>query len=181
MLSNLHLINFTRFYPFSSPTKGVTFFGIHIEGTMPENPLEHYLTEIGEIRGTRSNAPETSFYPAMERLLTAIGKSLSPKVRCVINLANRGAGLPDGGLFSADQFRRKNLDSEAKGNPFQSQNPSRGVIEAKSPAEDISRAAGTEQVERYWKRYGMVLVTNFRAFTLIGMVNQNIYTWPNPK
>ena len=26
----------------------------------------------------------------------------------------------------------------------------------------------TEQVERYWKRYGMVLVTNFRAFALIG-------------
>ena len=25
-----------------------------------------------------------------------------------------------------------------------------------------------EQVERYWKRYGMVLVTNFRAFALIG-------------
>jgi hypothetical protein len=28
--------------------------------------------------------------------------------------------------------------------------------------------AETDQVERYWKRYGMVLVTNFRAFALIG-------------
>ena len=60
---------------------------------MPESLIERYLTDMGEVRGTRSNVPETSFYPAMERLLSDIGKSLSPKVRCVINLANRGAGL----------------------------------------------------------------------------------------
>jgi len=104
----------------------------------------------------------------LERLLSDIGKSLSPKVRCVINLANRGAGLPDGGLFSADQFRRNSRDADTKENPFLVQNPSRGVIEAKPPAEDVRRVAGTGQVERYWKRYGMVLVTNFRAFALIG-------------
>ena len=89
---------------------------------MIENLIEHYLIDLGEVRGTRSNVPETSFYPALERLLTAIGKTLSPKVRCVINLANRGAGLPDGGLFSADQFRHKALDEEAKENPFLIQN-----------------------------------------------------------
>lgn len=135
---------------------------------MPENLIERYLTDMGEIRGTMSNVAETSFYPALERLLSDIGKNLSPKVRCVINLANRGAGLPDGGLFSADQFRRKTRDADAKENPFLVQNPSRGVIEAKPPAEDVRRVADTEQVERYWKRYGMVLVTNFRAFSLIG-------------
>jgi hypothetical protein len=135
---------------------------------MPENLIERYLTDMGEVRGTRSNVPETSFYPALERLLSDIGKNLSPKVRCVINLANRGAGLPDGGLFSADQFRRKTRDADAKENPFLVQNPSRGVIEAKPPAEDVRRVADTGQVERYWKRYGMVLVTNFRAFALIG-------------
>jgi len=127
---------------------------------MIENLIEHYLIDLGEVRGTGSNVPETSFYPALERLLTAIGKTLSPKVRCVINLANRGAGLPDGGLFSADQFRRKTLDADTKENPFLVQNPSRGVIEAKPPSEDVGRVAGTKQVERYWKRYGMVLVTN---------------------
>jgi hypothetical protein len=135
---------------------------------MPENMIERYLTDMGETRGTRSNVAETSFYPALERLFSDIGKTLSPKVRCVINLANRGAGLPDGGLFSADQFRRKTRDVDAKENPFLVQNPSRGVIEAKPPAEDVRRVAETEQVERYWKRYGMVLVTNFRAFALIG-------------
>jgi len=135
---------------------------------MHESLIERYLTDIGEVRGTRSNVAETSFYPALERLLSDIGKGLSPKVRCVINLANRGAGLPDGGLFSAEQFRRATRGADSKDNPFLVQNPSRGVIEAKPPSEDVRKVAGTEQVERYWKRYGMVLVTNFRAFALIG-------------
>src|SRR6266542_3161896 len=79
---------------------------------MAEHLVERFLTDVGEIHATGANAPETSFYPALERLLSDIGKGLSPRVRCVINLANRGAGLPDGGLFSADQFRRK---SHARG------------------------------------------------------------------
>ncbi|MHB8843994.1 MAG: type ISP restriction/modification enzyme [Nitrospirota bacterium] len=123
---------------------------------------------MSQIHGTRSNAPETSFYPALEHLLTSIGKSLNPKVRCVVNLANRGAGLPDGGLFTADQFGRKARSAEDQDNPFLAQNPSRGVLEAKPLTADINQVVGSEQVERYWKKYGMVLVTNFRSFALIG-------------
>src|SRR4030042_3232517 len=123
---------------------------------------------MGEIWRSGANVAESSFYPALERLLNDVGKNLSPKVRCIINLANRGAGLPDGVLFSAEQFRRKTRDADAKDNPFLVQNPSRGVVEAKPPAEDGRQVAGTEQVGRYWKRYGMVLVTNFRAFAVIG-------------
>jgi hypothetical protein len=134
---------------------------------MSENLIEQYLTDLAEVRATRANAPETSFYPALETLLTSIGKRLKPKVKCVINLANRGAGLPDGGLFTAEQFSRKGHDTEAGDNPFLSQNPARGVIEAKPLGADVKQVAGTEQVERYWKRYGMVLVTNFRSFALI--------------
>ncbi len=111
--------------------------------------------------------PETSFYPALEGLLNDVGKTLSPKVRCVINLQNRGAGLPDGGLFTADQFRRRTADPESDANPFLRELPARGVIEAKPPAEDVRSMAETEQVGRYWKRYGVVLVTNFRAFALV--------------
>src|SRR3990172_6081520 len=104
---------------------------------MHDNLIERYLTDIGEVRGTRSNVAETSFYPALERLLSDLGKGLSPKVRCVINLANRGAGLPDGGLFSAEQFRGKTRAADSKDNPFLVQNPSRGVLEAKPPSEAV--------------------------------------------
>lgn len=135
---------------------------------MSENVIEQYLTDLAEVRATRANVPETSFYPALEKLLSNIGNSLKPKVRCVINLANRGAGLPDAGLFTADQFKRKTHGEETENNPFLSQNPARGVIEAKPLGSDVKQVAGTEQVERYWKRYGMVLVTNFRSFALIG-------------
>ena len=135
---------------------------------MSENVIEQYLTDMAEVYATRANAPETSFYPALEKLLTHIGQKLNPKVRCVINLANHGAGLPDGGLFTADQFRRRSHDAEEQGNPFLAQSPARGVIEAKALNADVESVVGTEQVERYWKRYGMVLVTNFRSFALIG-------------
>jgi hypothetical protein len=137
-------------------------------GPMSANPIETYLTNLAETRGTRANVAETSFYPALEQLLTEIGKTLNPRVRCVIHISGHGSGIPDGGLFTVDQFRRTSRDPAAAENPFLVQNPSRGVIEAKPPCDDLDAIVGSEQVERYWKRYGMVLVTNFRAFALVG-------------
>lgn len=135
---------------------------------MAKNLIEQYIVDLGEIRRTRSHVPETSFYPALQSLLSEIGKTLIPRVLCVINPANRGAGIPDGGLFSAEQFRRKTDASSDGDELFLVQNPSRGVIEAKPPSSDVLRVAESEQVGRYYKRYGMVLVTNFRAFALVG-------------
>jgi hypothetical protein len=87
------------------------------------HPLETYLTELRDIRSTGANVLETSFYPALSNLFNEIGKTLKPKVRCVINLANQGAGLPDGGLFTADQFQR-----QSDGVPKADQLPSRGAM-----------------------------------------------------
>jgi hypothetical protein len=126
------------------------------------NTLEAYLKDLRDIRSTGAAVPETSFYPALANLLDEIGKSLKPRVRCVINLANRGAGLPDGGLFTAGQFQKPS-DGEAKpGQP-----PERGVLEAKPMAESVERIATSQQVERYCAKYGLVLVTNFRDFLLL--------------
>jgi hypothetical protein len=63
------------------------------------NLLEDYLRELHEIRSSGSAVKETSYYPALSNLLNGIGKTLKPRVRCVINIKNRGAGLPDGGFF----------------------------------------------------------------------------------
>ncbi len=111
--------------------------------------------------------PETSFYPALSVLLNAVGQDLSPKVRCVINLRNRGGGIPDGGLFTADQFKRRPV-AESDSDPFGGLPPARGAIEAKAPDADLIALAGSEQVGKYWKTYGLVLITNFRAFALVG-------------
>ena len=60
------------------------------------NPVEIYLAEIAAIRATHAGAPETSFYPALANLLNEIGSTLKPRVRCVLQLQNKGAGMPDG-------------------------------------------------------------------------------------
>ena len=125
------------------------------------HPLETYLRELRDIRATGASVPETSYYGPLANLLNETGKSLKPKVRCVINLANRGAGIPDGGLFTPDQIKRDDP------NPIKGQAPSRGVIEVKSTSDDVAAIAAGEQVARYCKKYGLVLVTNYRDFTLV--------------
>lgn len=92
-------------------------------------PLELYLRSITEIHASGAGVEETTYYPALSALLNEVGRKLKPRVRCIINLANRGAGIPDGGLFTADQFP----DSAAV-EPLKGQIPSRGVIEVKPPA-----------------------------------------------
>jgi hypothetical protein len=68
------------------------------------NPLETYLKELRDIRATGAATEETSYYTPLANLLNEIGRGLKPKVRCVIPIADRGAGLPDGGFFAATQF-----------------------------------------------------------------------------
>jgi hypothetical protein len=42
------------------------------------------------------------------------------------------------------------------------------VIEVKPLDEEILQIASTPQVGKYWTRYRLVLVTNYREFVLIG-------------
>jgi hypothetical protein len=112
------------------------------------HPLERYLCDLDEIRSTGAGVPETSYYSALSNLLNEVGRELRPRVRCIINLQNRRAGYPDGGLFTPDQFQR------GTGEVRQGQAPSRGVIEVKSTADDAWVTADGEQVTRYWGEYG---------------------------
>jgi hypothetical protein len=116
---------------------------------------------MSEIRRTGAAVKETSFYGTLENLFNEVGKTLKPKVRCVINLQNRGAGLPDGGFFTPSQFQR-NSNELIKGQP-----PERGAIEIKSTSDDVQQIAESEQVDRYLKTYRQVLVTNYRSFLLV--------------
>ncbi len=126
------------------------------------NQLEAFLIAVRSVQNTQGGTKETSFYPAISNLLDAIGVTLKPKVRCVMQLNNQGAGHPDGGLFTPDQFDRK---TDAVKNPL---TPSRGVIEVKAPAEAVDDTVASAQVDKYWARYKLVLVTNLRDWLLIG-------------
>lgn len=126
--------------------------------------FETYIRDLQEIRATGAAVKETSYYGALEKLLNELGKTLKPKVRCVMQLKNiGGAGMPDGGLFTASQFQKKTGDTPA--NPT---NPERGVIEIKGTGDNAWVTAQTQQVSRYWNQYRQVLVTNYRDFVLIG-------------
>ena len=127
------------------------------------NPLEAYLQELHAIRSSGGAVAEASYYAPLGKLLNEVGKSLKPKVECVIQLVNRGAGNPDLGLYVARPSKKSKTEAP-KGDGI----PERGVIEAKPPGYDIAVAADSEQVKRYWNRYGLVLVTNYRQFQLIG-------------
>lgn len=125
--------------------------------------LEAYLAEIAHTRATGAGVEETSYYAALANALNEVGRSLKPKVQCVLQLANNGAGLPDGGLFTADQCKARDLAA-----PLLGQVPARGVIEVKGPAYDLNKLVRSEQVGRYWESYRLVLATNYRAMALIG-------------
>jgi hypothetical protein len=125
--------------------------------------VEAYLRDLKEIRALGAGVEELSYYPALSNLLNQAGQSLKPRVRCIMNVQNQGAGLPDGGLFASDQFQ------DLTDNPLlRGQVPARGVVEVKGAGEEVDDIANTLQVQTYWKRYRQVLVTNLREFALLG-------------
>ena len=122
--------------------------------------VETYFVDLGRVRASGGATGERSSYPALANLLNAVGATLKPKVFCVVELADQGAGHPDIGLYSAKQLQ--------KGRPEEGQTPERGVVEVKSAEDNAWLTADGPQVSRYWGRYRLVLVTNTRDFVLVG-------------
>ena len=122
--------------------------------------VEMYLSDLGRVRASGGATGERSSYGPLANLLNAIGATLKPKVFCVGELADHGAGHPDFGLYAARQVQR--------GRPREGQVPERGVVEVKPSHEDTRARTVREQARRYWIRYRLVLVTNQREFELIG-------------
>jgi hypothetical protein len=127
-------------------------------------PLEEYLRSLYYDRSSGEAVRETSYYGALQNLLNAAGNDLQPKVRAIINIRNRGAGIPDGGLFTQQQYNR-GLGEDAMSS---GQLPERGAVEVKGVEQDVTDVAHDDQVGRYLERYGQVLVSNYRAFLLVG-------------
>ena len=127
---------------------------------MSTSAVEDYFAALRQVRASGAATPERSLYGPLGNLLTAVGGTLRPKVFCVQELADQGAGHPDFGLYAAKQVQ--------KGAPRDGQTPERGVVEVKSPADDTWFTAAGRQVSRYWGRYRLVLVTNARDFVLVG-------------
>ena len=122
--------------------------------------VEAYFADLRRVRSSGGGTDERSSYKPLANLLDAVGATLQPKVFCVAELANQGAGRPDFGLYTAKQVQKRR--------PRQGQAPERGVVEVKPPQEDVKDLIARKQVDDYLAHYGLVLATNLRKFTLVG-------------
>ena len=86
--------------------------------------VEAYFVDLGRIHASGGATGERSSYAPLANLLNAVGATLKPKVFCVGELADQGAGHPDFGLYTARQVQR--------GRPREGQTPERGVVEVKA-------------------------------------------------
>jgi hypothetical protein len=125
-----------------------------------EAAVEEYLAKLSRLRSLGGATAETSYYSVLEALLNAIGHELKPRVLCLSQLADQGAGHPDFGLYTSNQCQR--------GEPRAGAMPERGTVEVKPIGDDAWLTAETRQISKYFDRYRLVLVTNYRDFLLIG-------------
>lgn len=126
----------------------------------PIETAEEFFEAVRKVRALGAGTPETAYYPALSTLFERVGASLSPKVLALSQLSNTGAGSPDFGLFAANQIQ--------KGEPRKGQMPERGVVEVKAVADDSLFTSTPAQLSKYFDAYRLVLVTNLRAFQLVG-------------
>ena len=88
--------------------------------------VEAYFTELGRLHASGGATGERSSYGPLHGLLSAVGAALKPKVHCVQEPADQGAGHPDFALYAARQVQ--------KGRAREGQLPECGVVRAHRPA-----------------------------------------------
>jgi len=71
---------------------------------MKDHPVLRYLVDCRARHSTCAKTPETSLYAPLETLLTTVGTAIKPKVRAFMSLKNQGGNMPDGGLFTREQY-----------------------------------------------------------------------------
>jgi hypothetical protein len=54
--------------------------------------VEDYFSALRDAHRTGAGTPERTYYPAVNNLLNAIGADLKPRVHCISDLGNTGAG-----------------------------------------------------------------------------------------
>ena len=131
---------------------------------MPDGKLkqavEAYFAELRLVRGSGGATDERSLYVPLANLLNTVSGTLRPKVFCVQELADQGAGHPYFGLYATQQVQKGKLKSGQK--------PEHGVIEVKLIEDHAWLTVASDQVASYWQGHQQVLVTNTRDFILVG-------------
>ena len=107
--------------------------------------MEAYFTDLGQVRASGGATGERSAYGPLASLLNAVVAALKPKVFCVGEPADQGAGHLNFGQYAAKQVQR--------GRPREGQIPERGVVEVKAADEGAWITAAADKMSRNWGRY----------------------------
>ena len=135
-------------------------------------PLATYLNALRENHAL--GVKETSSYGALQTLLDEVGSALKPGVRCILHPSGKGAGIPDGGLFTREQLQPLGHDFEAK-NALKL-TPARGALEVKGTDFDLDKLVASDQVAKYLAAYGKVICTNYREFAVVEVLGGKMHT-----
>ncbi len=124
---------------------------------MNKQLLSDYLKEVYQ-KAARGDAREETFYPTLEKLISAFGISLKKKTEVTAQPKKSEAGNPD--------FR-----------VWDGQSKIVGYIEAKHPSKRyLDEVESSEQLKRYLEAYPNILLTNFYEFRLY----RNGVLWDKP-
>lgn len=143
---------------------------------MATSPLSLYIQALRENHAL--GVKETSSYGALQTFLDSIGATLKPTVRCILHPSGKGAGIPDGGLFTREQLQPLGKDFDPK-NALK-MTPARGALEVKGTADNMAKLVASDQVAKYLATYGKVICTNYREFAVVelrGGVAQTLETF----
>ena len=123
--------------------------------------VETYFEDLRRIRASGGATGERSAYTPLANLLTAVGAQLKPRGlrRRRVGAAGRGPSRPWALFRQAGAARpaARGADTGARRRRGQT-----------TPSDDAWLTADGDQVSRYWGRYRLVLVTNYRDFVLVG-------------
>lgn len=117
------------------------------------HPLATFATEVARVQATGVATPEVSHYPALAKLLTALGKAVTPHLAPVSQLSDpgqRSGGFPDFGLL------------EVRSNVLVA------PVEVKGLEAPLTNIATSEQAKKYAREFGggLTLVTNLWQWSL---------------
>ena len=127
--------------------------------------LQKYFQRMQEVRSTSGGTSEMPYYGAIEDLINGLGKAMRPAIICNSQLKDMGAGRPDFGLFSEKQCSRPRKEKTS------AERPDYGVGEIKPLSMDMEEIENLAQVARYLDKYGSVLLTNYRQFRFIKLID----------
>lgn len=128
--------------------------------------LRDYFQRMKEVKGGQS-AGETSYYDAIAQMMNAIAEALDIDLLCNPQIRSEDGKIPDYGLFSK---------SRCHADVAPGADPEFGVIEMKYLNEEVRDTAVGRQVGNYLESHGIVVVSNFREFLLLG-IDRNGNPW----